>query len=376
MNAEQVLQTYEHSSSLESFLMKHCLRLRQWSLLISLFICLTVTALDFYRFPPEACYLIMLSRTSLVMIPLLILNYLFWFSPPKSILTHVPLLLTVFIGAGINHNVIHYFALLHDINYTEIGILLIIMLGCLLLVIPVFKAGMASAIIIILYGISHYFMGLNNPVLYFSIIIFFSITLLFLLISNSSQKILIENFYLIKKLHEDSTTDALTTLFNRRFFKEQFKRLLQLSERNDCNLALLLIDVDHFKSINDKFGHTAGDLVLQNIATFIKQEAHRPCDYCFRIGGDEMAVILFDTSQDKVESICNKLSALENIKTQHPNSSNTEAKCEEVPVTLSIGCAIKKKTSKSSCEEMLEASDKSLYISKNNGRNQFTIKSI
>jgi len=271
---------------------------------------------------------------------------------------------------------VHYFALLHDINYTEIGILLIIMLGCLLLVIPVFKAGMASAIIIILYGISHYFMGLNNPVLYFSIIIFFSITLLFLLISNSSQKILIENFYLIKKLHEDSITDALTTLFNRRFFKEQFKRLLQLSERNDCNLALLLIDVDHFKSINDKFGHTAGDLVLQNIATFIKQEAHRPCDYCFRIGGDEMAVILFDTSQDKVESICNKLSALENIKTQHPNSSYTEVKYEEIPVTLSVGCAIKKKTSKSSCEEMLEASDKSLYISKNNGRNQFTIKSI
>ena len=371
MNTDHILQIYDHASSLENFLMKHCLKLRQCSLLIALLLSLIITVMDSIRFPSDTFEIILVSRLVLVIIPLAFLNYFFWLKPPSSVLKHVNLILFTYIGAGVNHSIVHYFAVLNGVDFSEVGLILIIMLGCLLTAIPIFKASIASVFILVVYAFVHALFDFGISFLVFSVIVLSVIAFLFLLINSLCQRVLIENYYLIKRLHEDSITDGLTTLFNRRFFNDQFSRLIQLSDRNNCNLALILIDVDHFKKINDKFGHIAGDLVLQNIATFIKNEANRPFDYCFRIGGDEMAIILFDTSPEKVGDICNKLIALNNIVTHSPDQEKIA-----VPVTLSIGAVLKETQNSSTCRSLLEATDHCLYRSKNKGRNQFHINII
>ncbi len=92
-------------------------------------------------------------------------------------------------------------------------------------------------------------------------------------------------------LHEMVITDPLTTCYNRRFFDEVIGRELQRRERYHTPLSLLFLDVDRFKAVNDTFGHETGDLVLQYVATFLKQNV-REVDYLFRWGGDEFLVLM------------------------------------------------------------------------------------
>ncbi len=92
-------------------------------------------------------------------------------------------------------------------------------------------------------------------------------------------------------LHEKVITDPLTTCYNRRFFDEVIGRELQHHERHHTPLSLLFLDVDHFKAVNDTFGHETGDLVLRYVATFLKQNV-READYLFRWRGDEFLVLM------------------------------------------------------------------------------------
>ena len=92
-------------------------------------------------------------------------------------------------------------------------------------------------------------------------------------------------------LHEKVITDPLTTCYNRRFFDEVIGRELQRRERHHTPLSLLFLDVDHFKAVNDTFGHETGDLVLRYVATFLKRNV-READYLFRWGGDEFLVLM------------------------------------------------------------------------------------
>ena len=93
------------------------------------------------------------------------------------------------------------------------------------------------------------------------------------------------------KLHDLAITDSLTGCYNRRFFHEVIGRELQRHERYDVPLALLFVDIDQFKMVNDTFGHEAGDRLLEYVALFLKGNV-READYVFRWGGDEFLLLL------------------------------------------------------------------------------------
>jgi diguanylate cyclase (GGDEF)-like protein len=102
------------------------------------------------------------------------------------------------------------------------------------------------------------------------------------------------------KLHGLAITDSLTGCYNRRFFHEVIGRELQRHERYDLPLALLFVDIDQFKMVNDTLGHEAGDRLLEYVALFLKGNV-READYVFRWGGDEFLVLLSCTLEEALE---------------------------------------------------------------------------
>lgn len=157
-------------------------------------------------------------------------------------------------------------------------------------------------------------------------------------------------------------TDPLTGLFNRRRFADVLKREFAVTRRYRNTLSCLLIDLDHFKSINDRFGHDAGDQVLKEAARRISGSL-REVDLAARYGGEEFAVLLPHTSKTDARIVAERL--LSNFRKQEYKFGD-----EIVRVTASIGVAGNSDVGSGKAEEMIKAADVALYEAKNGGRNR------
>lgn len=159
-----------------------------------------------------------------------------------------------------------------------------------------------------------------------------------------------------KLLRHEADHDALTGIFNRGVFS----RLINLYENGNTDYALILIDVDNFKAVNDTYGHSTGDILLQRVASVVKDE-FRSMDYICRIGGDEFAVIMVNVSEKHKELISEKLTEI------NRKLSNTQ---DGVPsATLSIGVALSDRNNPG--KSIYNDADSALYTVKENGRNGF-----
>jgi len=160
-----------------------------------------------------------------------------------------------------------------------------------------------------------------------------------------------------------ATHDELTGLANRKLFKSEFARLLTNARRSGEAVSLLLIDADHFKLVNDTYGHNDGDQVLKTFAKHIR-ECVRAHDLVARLGGDEFGVILADTSgQDELADICKRLQLALSTGIDHDGGRSL--------VTASIGTATYPQDSVDP-EDLLHKADLALYRSKEKGRACFT----
>jgi diguanylate cyclase (GGDEF)-like protein len=156
-------------------------------------------------------------------------------------------------------------------------------------------------------------------------------------------------------LVEQTTTDPLTGLKNRRAFDHIMNEQSSRTERSHSPLALALIDVDHFKSLNDESGHVAGDEALQQVALLLQSHA-RTYDHVARYGGDEFALILPDTSLDAAMVVAQRVrKAVEDFKWSHQ------------PLTISVGVATT--TTVQGSMNIVERADRALYQAKRKGRN-------
>ena len=163
-----------------------------------------------------------------------------------------------------------------------------------------------------------------------------------------------------QELFKLATTDALTNIHNRRYLLELATMEIDRSVKTQISCALLMIDLDNFKALNDKYGHQGGDIVLQHSAKIIK-EILRPCDILGRIGGEEFAVLLPETSQKSALAIGERIrSTIEN--------TTIKFLTHEIHLTASIGIA-SNDTVDDSLERLMSQADKNLYVAKNNGRN-------
>ncbi len=165
----------------------------------------------------------------------------------------------------------------------------------------------------------------------------------------------------LKKLYGKATFDPLMHIFNRATFFERSNHTLNADKSKDQPFALLMIDLDHFKSVNDTYGHSCGDVVLETIAVMIKGH-FRKNDIVGRYGGEEIVVLLEDITADQMIKVVEKL---------RKNIETTIIPCQEneLQVTVSIGMAHSPAGRVHSIEDMLIQADSAMYMAKQRGRN-------
>ncbi len=165
--------------------------------------------------------------------------------------------------------------------------------------------------------------------------------------------------------------DGLSGLMNRRAFDEHLLRVWQHGLREHRSIALLMIDIDHFKQFNDGFGHQAGDRAIRSVATAIESFARRPLDLAARYGGEEFAVILYDLSLSTVQHIAELIRAAVS-KTEIDASGDAAIKAASVTVSVGIGIAVP--SIGRNPPGLVQLADEALYEAKRAGRNCVVVK--
>lgn len=177
----------------------------------------------------------------------------------------------------------------------------------------------------------------------------------------SQTSLALASAWLLEQVLELAATDGLTGIANRRTFEDMLARSFSRAARAGVPLGLVMVDLDHFKALNDDHGHQVGDATLQRVARALAV-ACRPGDVVARYGGEEFAVLLPDTDESAVRSVAERFRvAVEGVD-------------QEPPVTASVGAA-SFPVQATDATELVKAADDALYESKRTGRNRVTVAS-
>lgn len=172
-------------------------------------------------------------------------------------------------------------------------------------------------------------------------------------------------------LEELSMVDGLTHIPNRRYFDEEYEKTYKESMRDNETLAVLMIDVDHFKAYNDHYGHGKGDDCLTKIAGALRAVLRRPADVVARYGGEEFVVLLKDIDESGAKKVAESL--IEAVSAQGIPHEYSDAADH---VTISVGMAFKDTECSFCKEDLLKYADDALYRAKRGGRNRFETNSL
>lgn len=154
--------------------------------------------------------------------------------------------------------------------------------------------------------------------------------------------------------------DPLSGLFNRRYFYERLEEELDRARRHNTTVALLMIDIDNFKGINDRFGHLAGDLVIRGVGDILKRSV-RKFDLCTRFGGEEFAIVMPGSGPE------NSAPVAERIRQRIEAFRTNESELADLRVTASIGMSV---SHGASARELIANADQALYQAKREGKNR------
>jgi diguanylate cyclase (GGDEF)-like protein len=187
------------------------------------------------------------------------------------------------------------------------------------------------------------------------------------LLSLAAEK-LFQQEHTSEALIEMAFTDFLTGLKTRRHFEEQLDREIKRAERNGSPLSLVLIDIDDFKLVNDRYGHKTGDIILREIASRVMKD-RREIDTVARYGGDEFILILPDTNLVGADHVAQRL----RDDMEHASFA-VGSFPQPIRLTISIGAASFPRDARSK-PDLLEAADVALYEAKHGGRNMVVLHS-
>ncbi len=165
-----------------------------------------------------------------------------------------------------------------------------------------------------------------------------------------------------QQLYESATRDPLTQAYNKRFFNEQFDKDFSHAMRHKLPLSLVMLDVDHFKRVNDSHGHPAGDHVLQRLSATIMASLRTEDAFC-RVGGEEFAVIMRDCTEEEAMQLAERLRRLV-ANTQFVYGG------QQLPVTVSLGVTGLTAGRHTRSTDVVEETDRCLYEAKGRGRNR------
>jgi diguanylate cyclase (GGDEF)-like protein len=175
------------------------------------------------------------------------------------------------------------------------------------------------------------------------------------------------NLRLRETLRMESIRDPLTGLFNRRYMEESLEREARRAKRHDTSIGIIMLDIDHFKSFNDVYGHDAGDMVLQELGLFLQRNT-RGEDIACRYGGEEFLLIMPEAPLDNV---------IQRAKDLHAGIRNLKIIYHGQPlrITVSIGVAVLPHHS-SNVRELVKVADLAMYQAKRSGRDHVMVASL
>ena len=187
--------------------------------------------------------------------------------------------------------------------------------------------------------------------------------------TRSMQQALDELEHVNNRLELASITDSLTTLFNRGHFDNRLAIEYKRALRHHRELSIILCDIDHFKAINDTYGHKAGDDCLRHISLILKNTITRSGDIIARFGGEEFIILLVDTPIQEAtrlaEALCQSL-----------RETSIDAKNQQIQFTASFGVSSLSQAKIDNTDMLVNHADEALYQAKNNGRNQVCVWQI
>ncbi|MFK7692992.1 diguanylate cyclase [Paenibacillus sp. HJGM_3] len=168
-----------------------------------------------------------------------------------------------------------------------------------------------------------------------------------------------------KRIEQHSVTDDLTGLYNRRHFKDVFRREVKRSARNRDSLSFILLDIDYYKRYNDTYGHFEGDQVLVTIGETINAQLRRATDFAFRLGGEEFGILFSGATPEQSYGFAEKIRrSIEELRIRHEQSDHSPY------VTVSVGLAvIRDEVTLLSEDTIYKLADEALYGAKADGRN-------
>lgn len=167
--------------------------------------------------------------------------------------------------------------------------------------------------------------------------------------------------FLYHHVQQSAIHDGLTGLVTRRYFRERLEEEVVRALRRDSRIAFLMVDLDHFKKVNDTYGHLVGDVVLRDVAHLIRRSV-REIDLVGRYGGEEFGVVLPDSARDFGMQIAKRIREV-------IEQASIRAYDEKVHVTVSIGAAMCPEDAQSA-DELIERADQAMYQAKSLGRNR------
>jgi diguanylate cyclase len=171
------------------------------------------------------------------------------------------------------------------------------------------------------------------------------------------------------RLEHISNLDELTGIYNRRYFNQKFDAEFKRAHRQNQSISFLMIDVDHFKSVNDNYGHLVGDICLKRISKLLSNSISRPNDILSRFGGEEFVIVLPDTTFEGATFVANRL--LKSVEAETVIYEDISIK-----LTVSIGLATLIPKDNDRPQSIILAADNALYEAKESGRNCLKISTI
>lgn len=173
----------------------------------------------------------------------------------------------------------------------------------------------------------------------------------------------------IRTLETENVTDPLTQVFNRRYLERRLDEEVARSKRYGLDLSVLMLDIDHFKSVNDTYGHRAGDAVLSTLSRLMKSSLREP-DVVTRYGGEEFLLICVSTAIDEARLVAERLRQL--VESHRVEISDHTGAGRSIQISISIGAAglgggIDSK------DKLIQAADGALYRAKQEGRNRVVV---